>query len=464
MVTLDAMAIAGAYAIADVIRCYIWMGVDWPEFLPGYGSSVRIHLKVLCLLPIAWPLILGLLGWYEPRPRSIRWQIRRACMGTAVVSMFMAGLALLFERELYPRAQIGFLAAVLPATTLGMRRISWQIGGWIGRRHRRHVLIVGTGREAVVARRLLRSAPLGPPTVVGHLRAPWEDQTAFEGGSDILGGIKRLPEILQRQVVDEVLFSAPLEHLADLMPSIRQCEEIGVAAQVLATDLVGHTVPEVLDFHGLALLVYAPARHPPELLFVKRVVDTIVAVGGIVLTAPIMLICAVLIKLDSPGPVFFRQRRSGLNGRDFRMFKFRTMVPGAEAKLAEVAHLNRASGPVHKVFDGAVDPRITRVGHWLRRWSLDELPQLFNVVAGDMSIVGPRPPLPDEVARYDRWQRRRLSMRPGLTCLWQIKGRHRIGFQEWMQLDLFYIDHWSLKLDFLIMCRTVTTVLAGTGV
>ncbi len=464
MVALDAVAIVGAYIAADILRCHIWMQTEWPELIPGYGSSVRIHLKVLTFLPIAWPLILGLIGWYEPRYRSIRWQVHHVCMAAAVLAMFMAGMALLLERELYPRAQIGLTAALLPATGLAMRRISWQIGRWIGRRNRRRVLIVGTGRDAVLARRLLRTMEVAAPEVIGHLRAPWEEQPAAEQASETLGGIDRLSEILDREVVDEVLFSAPLERLADLMPNIRLCEEIGVTAHVLATDLVGHTAPQVLDFHGLALLTYAPARHAPELLFLKRGLDLIIAVGGIILTAPIMLICAVWIKLDSRGPVFFRQRRSGLNGREFGMLKFRTMVPDAESRLAEVAHLNRASGPVHKVFDGEVDPRITRVGRWLRRWSLDELPQLFNVLAGDMSIVGPRPPIPDEVAKYDRWQRRRLSMRPGLTCLWQIKGRHRIGFDEWMHLDLFYIDHWSLKLDFLIMCRTVTTVLAGTGV
>jgi lipopolysaccharide/colanic/teichoic acid biosynthesis glycosyltransferase len=142
------------------------------------------------------------------------------------------------------------------------------------------------------------------------------------------------------------------------------------------------------------------------------------------------------------------------------MFKFRTMQAGAEAKQADIAHLNESQGPVFKVTN---DPRVTRIGRFLRRWSLDELPQMFNVLKGDMSIVGPRPPIPAEVEKYDRWQRRRLSMRPGLTCLWQIKGRHRIGFEEWMRLDLQYIDSWSLTLDMLIFMRTIPTVLGGTG-
>jgi exopolysaccharide biosynthesis polyprenyl glycosylphosphotransferase len=256
------------------------------------------------------------------------------------------------------------------------------------------------------------------------------------------------------------MFSAPLERLADVLPLVRLCEEVGVQAHIQAESIACHSLPDILDLRGVPLLSYAPAQHSPELLAVKRFLDVGLAIIGISVTAPIMVLCAVLIKATSPGPVLFRQVRSGLNGRAFRMLKFRTMGEHAEAARAEVAHLNEATGPVFKI---ANDPRITRIGRFLRRWSVDELPQLFNVLAGDMSVVGPRPPIPSEVALYDRWQRRRLSMRPGLTCLWQIRGRHRIGFDEWMQLDLFYIDHWSLRLDFRILFRTISTVLSGSG-
>jgi len=245
------------------------------------------------------------------------------------------------------------------------------------------------------------------------------------------------------------------------MPYVRLCEEVGVTAHIQAESMACHSVPEMIDFYGVALLAYAPARHSPELLSVKRAFDLILAVIGIVLTGPIMLICACVIRLTSPGPILFRQSRSGLNGRKFSMYKFRSMDADAEDRMDEVAHLDQSPYPPFKAAD---DTRITWFGKHLRKWSLDELPQFFNVIKGDMSIVGPRPPIPEEVAKYDRWQRRRLSMRPGLTCIWQIKGRHTIGFQEWMRLDLFYIDHWSLKLDFLILCKTISTVLGGTGV
>jgi exopolysaccharide biosynthesis polyprenyl glycosylphosphotransferase len=460
MIAADAAAIVLAYILADILRCHLWQHAEWPEFIPGFGSSVRVHMKVLAFLPFAWPAILFWLGWYDPQWRSWTRDLRDALAGTAMAGMLMAALALLLERDVYPRAQVGFAAAVLIATTMLARGITGWVRQWYGSRRSRHVLIVGTSRDAVKLRRLLRSAALGRPVVVGHLRGPWEtDAASIETGA-IIGNIDQLGPILDDRVVDEVLFCTPIEHLAAVLPHVRLCEEVGVTAHVQAESMACHSIPEIVDFHGVPLLAYSPARHSPELLTIKRAIDVILAIIGIVLTAPIMLICAIVIKLTSPGPILFRQLRSGLNGRTFRMFKFRTMGPDAEARRHEVAHLDTTPGPT---FKAPADPRVTAIGRVLRRWSLDELPQMFNVLKGDMAIVGPRPPIPAEVKQYDRWQRRRLSMRPGLTCLWQIKGRHRIGFQEWMQLDLFYIDHWSLRLDFLIVCKTVSIVLGGTG-
>lgn len=460
LIAADAATVALTYVLADVLRCHLWLGTDWPELHPEFGSTERIHMKVLAFLPLAWPLILSGLGWYEQKWRRWHWSARQAVLGTFLLGLLMSALALLLERGRYPRAQIGFVALLLPATTLATRGITSLIGRWQGGRRRRHVLIVGIGRDAVRLRRLLRQVTFGRPSVVGHLRPPWEAGDSRVETGALLGGIDALGPILDERVVDEVFFSVPAAHLAEALPLVRLCEEVGVTAHIQAEPIVCHSIPQMVDFHGVPTLVYAPTRHAPELLAVKRALDLLLASVLILLTGPIMLLCALAIKLTAPGPVLFRQRRSGLYGRPFDMYKFRTMEPDAEAKQAEIAHLNEASGPVFKV---ETDPRVTGVGSFLRRWSLDELPQLFNILKGDMSIVGPRPPIPAEVEKYDRWQRRRLSMRPGLTCLWQIKGRHRIGFQEWMQLDLFYIDHWSLKLDILIMFRTIPTVLGGTG-
>jgi len=198
----------------------------------------------------------------------------------------------------------------------------------------------------------------------------------------------------------------------------------------------------------------------PFSLFLKRLADFAVAAVALVVASPLWLVLAAVIKASSQGPVLFRQVRSGRRGRPFVLLKFRTMIEGADAIQATVAHLNVMDGPVFKAPD---DPRITPVGRFLRRWSLDELPQLVNVLRGEMSLVGPRPALPQEVECYERWQRRRLAVKPGMTCLWQVAGRSDLDFSTWMELDLAYIDHWSLWLDLKILARTVPAVLSGRG-
>jgi len=201
-------------------------------------------------------------------------------------------------------------------------------------------------------------------------------------------------------------------------------------------------------------------HHSRAALWFKRVMDVASATAMLLLLSPVLAIAAIAIKLDSPGPVLFRQKRCGLNGRIFDVLKLRSMYIDAEKRQAELVELNEMDGPVFKIRN---DPRITRVGRWLRRLSIDELPQLWNVLRGEMSLVGPRPPIPGEVDQYDVRQRRRLSMRPGLTCLWQVGGRNTIGFTEWVQLDLEYIDRWSLLLDLAILMRTLPAVVRGTG-
>jgi exopolysaccharide biosynthesis polyprenyl glycosylphosphotransferase len=193
---------------------------------------------------------------------------------------------------------------------------------------------------------------------------------------------------------------------------------------------------------------------------IKRATDIVVSATALVLLSPLLVAVAIAVKLTSPGPVLFRQERVGLHGRAFKMLKFRSMVADAERRKAELEAFNEQSGPVFKMHS---DPRVTGVGRFIRKFSIDELPQIVNVLRGDMAIVGPRPPIPSEVARYEAWQRRRLSVRPGLTCVWQVSGRNRVSFQTWMLLDLRYIDHWNLLQDLSIVWRTVPVVLTGRG-
>ncbi len=205
------------------------------------------------------------------------------------------------------------------------------------------------------------------------------------------------------------------------------------------------------------LLTFTAAPDDEVLLLAKRAIDIALALFGMILLSPLFLLAAVLIKLTSPGPVIFSQTRCGLNGRTFTFYKFRSMVADAEQRLHEVAHLN----PKEIVTKIPNDPRLTPVGKWIRRFSIDEIPQLVNVLRGDMSLVGPRPAIPSEVAQYKLWQRRRLRMRPGLTCLWALRGRDKVDFESWMRLDLQYIDNWSLGLDARIILMTIPQVLSG---
>ncbi len=215
-----------------------------------------------------------------------------------------------------------------------------------------------------------------------------------------------------------------------------------------------------LDRVGSApLLTFSAAPLDDIRLVLKRVFDLVVAAVGLVVLSPVIGLAALLIKLTSPGPVIYRQARCGLNGRRFTFYKFRSMVVNADEIKAQLAHLSERQ----VAFKLSRDPRVTPVGRWLRKFSIDELPQLYNVLRGDMSIVGPRPPLPQEVDQYERWQRRRLRMRPGLTCLWAVAGRDHIDFNAWMRMDISYIENWSLKLDWSIILKTIPHVLAGRG-
>jgi exopolysaccharide biosynthesis polyprenyl glycosylphosphotransferase len=307
----------------------------------------------------------------------------------------------------------------------------------------RHVAIIGTGPHAHdFARRI-------------EAHSNW--------GFKLIGVFRRseVRKLLEDGGVDELIILADRENLDDFTDTFLLCEELGVTARVVL-NFFPHSISriELHQFDGLPLLSFSTTPSNDFLLLIRRIMD--IAIAFILGIPAIALIgfSAILIKLTSNGPVLFKQERCGLNGRLFTMFKLRSMIDDAEQRRVELEALNEMDGPV---FKSSRDPRVTPVGRFIRRFSIDELPQLYNVLRGDMSLVGPRPPLPQEVARYERWQRRRLSMKPGLTCLWQISGRNDVSFQDWMKLDLTYIDNWSLLLDLKILLKTVPVVLLGRG-
>jgi exopolysaccharide biosynthesis polyprenyl glycosylphosphotransferase len=269
-----------------------------------------------------------------------------------------------------------------------------------------------------------------------------------------------LPHLLQVQVIDELIFAVDTKYLAELEEVFLLCDEEGVRTHV-AVDFFPHVNSTVyLERIGPApLLTFSGSPHDEVRLFCKRVTDVVLAGAVLVLLLPIMAIIALLIRVTSPGPIIFRQVRCGLNGRRFICYKFRSMCQDAEQRKADLTH-HSDKQTAFKMFD---DPRLTWLGRYLRRFSIDEWPQLWNVVRGEMSLVGPRPAVPEEVERYQRWQRRRLRMRPGLTCLWAVNGRDTLDFETWMRLDMQYIDRWSLALDWKIIMQTIPQVLLGRG-
>jgi len=282
-------------------------------------------------------------------------------------------------------------------------------------------------------------------------------------GTRVLGIVNDTAEVtaaLRDHIVDEVLFAVEPERLSSLAELFLQCDEEGVRTR-LSLEFFPHVNSEVyLDRLGPTPMLTFSATPTDEIkLLAKRTVDFSVAAVALLVASPVLVVAAVLIRLTSPGKVIFRQRRCGLNGRKFVVYKFRSMVENAEALKQQYAHLN-----VKKLnFKIPKDPRLTPVGRWLRKFSIDELPQLWNVLKGDMSLVGPRPATPDEVENYAGWQRRRLRMRPGLTCIWAVEGRDRLDVETVMKMDMEYIDNWSLSLDSRILLRTIPLVLLGRG-
>jgi exopolysaccharide biosynthesis polyprenyl glycosylphosphotransferase len=327
-------------------------------------------------------------------------------------------------------------------------------------------MVVGTGERAIrMAEAIERYADYGV-RLTGFLDEQTGPDASSAGAEITLGSIYKvrpiaeLPSILRQHVVDEIIFAVGSERLADLEEAFLLCDEEGVRTRV-AVDFFPHVNSTVsLDRVGdTPLLTFSAAPDDEVRLLVKRVTDVAVAAVGLVLLAPLMALVAALIRLTSPGPAIFRQVRCGLNGRRFLFYKFRSMCENAEELKPALEHLS-ARETAFKIPD---DPRLTPLGRYLRKFSIDEWPQLWSVLRGDMSLVGPRPAVPGEVDRYKRWQRRRLRMRPGLTCIWAISGRDTVDFETWMKLDMQYIDNWSLALDWKILLRTIPRVLIGRG-
>ena len=394
---------------------------------------------------------LGRAGWRT----VVRDSFRQAMLGSLCLLVFEFLLRLDLSRFF-----IGIFAVYSGLLLLLFRLAAVSSVAHGTSRTRRHVLVVGTGERALRLGRVLELAgensisisafiATGPAPLYVELKGVYPVQQLCD-----------IPMLLGQQVVDEILFAVESPELASLEEVFLLCDEEGVRTRV-AVDFFPHVNSQIrLEHLGESqLLTFSAAPDDDLRLLIKRAIDLAIAVSGLLLAWPILLLIALAVRLTSPGPALFRQERCGLNGRKFFCYKFRSMALDAEQRRPELMHLNRRH-PATKIPN---DPRLTPIGRNLRRFSLDELPQLFNVIRGEMSLVGPRPAIPSEVAHYQRWQRRRLRMRPGLTCLWAVNGRDHVDFETWMKLDLAYIDNWSLGLDCEILLKTIPQVLSGKG-
>ena len=325
----------------------------------------------------------------------------------------------------------------------------------------RNILIVGRNQRAEKLVKKIKETPEYGIRILGYIDCG-NNGNHFNCDIDCIGKIEDLERILRDDVVDEVFVSLPIKSFyTEIDQIISICEQVGVEVKI-PTDLFSLKLAKstVSKYHDIHVIDFFTSPKMTWQLMVKRLIDIFFSLFLLIIFAPLLLVVSTIIKMTSTGPVLFVQQRIGYNGRLFNLFKFRTMVEDAEVMKEELSEINEMRGPVFKIKD---DPRITKVGRFLRKTSIDEMPQLVNVLIGEMSLVGPRPPVPNEVSQYNMLDRRRLSMKPGITCIWQVNGRNLLNFNKWMELDRMYIDNWSLWLDIKIIAKTVTTVLKGDG-
>lgn len=458
LVLMDAVITGAAYLAA----CATTLPVGAP-----LADSLIAHAGYLLAFVPAW--------WLVAADEGLMASQRNTAIGRQAISGLKAGViaaaaaALLiafFQQGDIDRPFFVLFGAGAVAGLLAFRAVM-RLTLWAARRsgfNYREILIVGANGRVKHLIEVIQAQPRFGYHLVGVLDPDRERYEALnEPALEYIGPIEDAEQVLRDRVVDEVYICLPIRTFyKEIVSLARLCEGAGVPVRMMA-DLFPLRVATRRAYQ-LEDIPFVSLSTVPEFgasLILKRALDVLVS-ALFLLTVVWWLfpIVGVLIKLDSRGPVFFIQDRVGLNQRTFRMIKFRTMFKGAEAARDEIAEQNEADGPVFKIKD---DPRITRVGLWLRKTSLDELPQLMNVLIGDMSLVGPRPPLPAEVEQYTWDQRRRLSVRPGVTGLQQVSGRSGLAFDEWIDIDLAYIDHWNLLQDWRILLRTAQVVVEGRG-
>ena len=464
------------YFLRDAIAYFPPFTFLVPYLYDEHLLPIEYYAFYVGLLPIfllTWGGLLSYFGMYKSSrlrsiPESLGSILKAAIVGFVIFGSY---IFILRMQEDISRLLIGFTFTIA-ALLLCFEKIVFvyilQIISKMDKNFKsalivfRRIIIVGTGKRSRTFIELIKNNPGWNIKIVGLLDMDIAKKGEKINGQEVIGTLDDIPHLIQDNIIDEIVFIVPRSWLNKIEDIMLFCENAGLKVLVAVNlfDLKFSRAKQT-DLQGFPLLAFESTPEKLGHLFLKRLFDFIISGVALVILAPVFMVIAAIIRMTSEGPVFYKQLRCGLYGRKFIFYKFRTMVKDAESKLKDLLIYNEMNGPVFKM---TKDPRVTGMGKWLRKYSLDELPQLWNVLKGDMSLVGPRPPLPHEVENYDNWQRRRLSMRPGITCLWQISGRNEIvDFTEWMKLDLQYIDNWSLWLDFKILFRTIPVVLLGVG-
>jgi exopolysaccharide biosynthesis polyprenyl glycosylphosphotransferase len=454
------------------IATFPYLGAAPPRSLAQF-LSLRIKLEdifIFAVLLILFHLSFALHGLYRSkRLASRRGEALDVFRATTVCALIVAVASSVLKNQ-WVNAKFVLIFWACSTVMIGFSRIA--IRTWLRRirlhgRDMRNMLLVGSNSRTLEFARRIQSQPELGYRLIGFADVQWAGTPELEKyGLSRLCDLESLRMFVRRSVVDEVVLTVPLRSFHDVASSVAtMCQEQGIGLRVLPGlfDLKPVGV-HAEEFHGAPLITHSGASTEGWPSAMKRALDFTLSLILLIALAPLLILAMIVIRLTSPGPVFFVQKRVGLNKRVFGIFKFRTMVADAESKLRDLEHLNEVSGPVFKIKH---DPRITPFGKFLRKTSIDELPQLFNVLRGDMSLVGPRPLQLRDYELFtedgEDWQRCRFSVRPGITCLWQVSGRSSLPFHKWMELDLQYVRNWSLWLDLQILAKTIPAVLRGSG-
>jgi len=453
-------------AVVLLVLLGVFAGLNWRLMPVGFDAllAIRVTLQNLILTVLfllSWTIAFRAFGLSEPaRTAPFRRKLIQVAKACAVVSVFALPLRLTTHFGAFTgRLVLYFLPAAILACLCGQfvaGRLARSLSG------RRSLIIVGSGPRALAMYKRLRKPSHGPTRVLGFVDSPNHHHVSDTIQGQMLGSLDDLEAILMNQPVDEVVIALPAKSCyAQIQAAIQTCERAGIEAKYGSDIFQLSLARRQFEADGTTPMVSLKVVQDGYRQLVKRCIDVAGAIAGLAILGPLMLAVGVAIKLTSPGPALFTQERYGLRKRRFRMYKFRTMVQNAELLQSSLEDQNEKAGPIFKIKH---DPRITPLGRVLRITSIDELPQLLNILRGEMSLVGPRPMSVRDVLRFTEPSlMRRFSVRPGLTCLWQVNGRSNTTFSSWIAQDLKYIDSWSLLLDLRILIQTVPAVLTGTG-